>query len=186
MSKSPDKSAPSPSNPEPGEPASNPSGQPECHAMSDIGAHFQNSDPAPCGEVGCPRETGGWDALTHRQRSALPVIVASPTIRDAAKSLQINERTIYRWLEDEDFREELARLREDLDELAYQELRGLTLRIVSVFAEGMAAPDLATRIRSARYAASYTAQVHEARQLRTDIQALEQAFDEWKAKSPLR
>ena len=172
--------------PDPGESASDPSGQPGCHEMSDNVTDFEIPEPDAVSEDTFSRGIGEDDFLTGRQRSALPVILASATIREAAKSLRISERTIYRWLEDEDFRKELARLREEIDDLACQELRSLSLRIVSVYAEGMAAPDLATRIRSARYAAAYSAQVIEARQLRKDIESLEQAFEEMKAKNPVR
>lgn len=124
--------------------------------------------------------------LSGSQLSALPVIAASPTIREAARTIRVSERTIYRWLEDEAFREALVSIREEIAELAYQELRGLSLRIVSVFAEGMEAPDLATRLRAARYAATYSLQVQEVRQFRADVQALEQALEEWKARTPVR
>ena len=186
MSKSRNNSARSQSHPQPGDCASNPPHQPECHAMSDNVTPPQFSDISHSTDGGSPGGPVNGAALTGRQRSALPEIAASPTIRDAAHNIGVSERTIYRWLEDEDFRAEFTRLRDEVVELSYQELRGLALRIVSVFAEGMEAPDLATRLRAAKYAASHTVQVQEARQIRADIQILEQAFEEWKVRSPLR
>ena len=136
-------------------------------------------------KTGDNERPGENPSLSSRQRSALPAIVASPTMRQAARSSGISESTLYRWLEDETFREELARQREEVANFAYQELRGLTLRIVSVFAESMEDPDPAIRLRAARYAANFTAQIHETQQLRADIQALEYALDEWKTRIPL-
>ncbi len=48
-------------------------------------------------------------SLSRRQQSALPVIAATPTLAQAARSSGIGESAIYRWLEATDFRDELAR-----------------------------------------------------------------------------
>lgn len=47
--------------------------------------------------------TDGTQKITQRQERAIAVLIASPTIREAAESLRVNEVTLYRWLRDGDF-----------------------------------------------------------------------------------
>ena len=61
-------------------------------------------------------------SLTFRQQAALTVIAATPTVAQAARQSGIGESTLYRWLEDDKFRAELIRLREESANLARQEL----------------------------------------------------------------
>ena len=119
--------------------------------------------------------------LTFRQQSALPIIAASPTIAQAARSSGIGESTLRRWLDDSNFRDELVLLRRESACLARQELQGLMLRSVSVLAEAMEDPDMAIRLRAARCALSFAVQICEAERLRSDIQALEEALPLWTA-----
>ena len=93
--------------------------------------------------------------LTFRQQSALPIIAASPSIAQAAGASGIGESTLRRWLEDDKFRDELTRLRQESASLARQELQGLMLRSVSVLADAMDHPDMAIRLRAARYSMSF-------------------------------
>ena len=103
-------------------------------------------------------------------------MAATPSLAEAARVAGFSERTLRRWLEDDHFRDELTRLRQESASLARQELQGLMLRSVSVLAEAMDAPDMAVRLRAARYALSFAIQVCEAGKLRADIQALEDAL----------
>ena len=125
-------------------------------------------------------------SLTFRQQSALPTIAASPTIAQAAASAGIGQNTLRRWLEEDDFRDELARLRQESSSLARHELQGLMLRSVSVLAEAMDHSDVTVRLRAARYALSFATQICEAEKLRSDIQALEEVLPLWAAHHTLK
>ena len=124
--------------------------------------------------------------LTFRQQSAMPIVAASPTMARAARASGVDERTLRRWLDDEDFRNELTRLRQESANLARLELQGLMSRGVSVVAEAMDDPDVAVRLRAARYALSFAAQFCEAEKLRSEIQALEEALPIWAAHHSLK
>ena len=155
--------------------------------MSDNVPHMENAhiiEPAddPDRDV---LPSGYGRGLPGRQLTAIPVIVSSATIRQAARTLEVSERTIYRWLEDPDFRDELDRQREEAASLALQELRGLLSRTVAIYAESMEDPNPAIRLRAARYASTLGVQLHETQKLRAEIEVLEQALAEWKSKSPL-
>ncbi len=141
----------------------------------------RKSAPDPASEPECPQMSADVRRsenlqLTHRQQAVLPVMAATPSLAEAARVAGFSERTLRRWLEDDHFRDELTRLRQESASLARQELQGLMLRSVSVLAEAMDAPDMAVRLRAARYALSFAIQVYEAQKLRADIQALEDAL----------
>ena len=114
--------------------------------------------------------------LAHRQQAVLPVMAAAPSLAEAARISGFNERTLRRWLDDDDFRSELTRLRQESAELARRELQGLMLRGVSVLSEAMDDPDQALRLRAARYALSLGVRISETEKLRKDLQDLEDAL----------
>ena len=124
--------------------------------------------------------------LSRRQQSALPVIAATPTLAQAARSSGIGESTLYRWLEDDDFRNELARLRQEAADLAKRELQGVMLRSVSVLAEALDHPDMNIRLRAARYGMSFAVQISEVEKLRADLQAVEDGLAQSTAYNGLR
>ena len=141
----------------------------------------RQSAPNPANEPECPQMSADVRRsenlqLAHRQQAVLPVMAAAPSLAEAARVSGFSERTLRRWLEDDNFRDELTRLRQESANLARQELQGLMLRSVSVLAEAMDDPDAAVRLRAARYALSFAIQVCEAEKLRADIQALEDAL----------
>ena len=103
-------------------------------------------------------------------------MASTPSLAVAARMSGFNERTLRRWLEDNDFRAELTRLRQESAELARRELQGLMLRSVSVLSEAMDDPDKALRLRAVRYALSFAVRVCETEKLQKDIQDLEDAL----------
>ena len=51
--------------------------------------------------------------LTFPRQAALPIIAASPTISQAARTSGIGESTLRRWLKDDHFLDEMTRLRQE-------------------------------------------------------------------------
>ena len=134
-------------------------------AQTGDGSDPEKLDPDPSGET----------PLTFRQQSAIPAIAAAPSIAQAARDSGIGERTIHRWLEDEDFRYELTRVRQEQADFAGKELQGLLVRGVEVLTEAMNDPDIAVRLRAARCAFSFAPQIVDLEKLKDDVQALEEA-----------
>ena len=122
--------------------------------------------------------------LTSRQLSALPYLAAFPSANQAARAAGIGKSTLYRWLEDDHFREELTRYREEVAEFARQELKGLQLRAVDVIRDAMNHGNIDVRLRAARYSMSYSNQVELAEKLRRDVDNLHVAVGEWRSKRP--
>ena len=124
--------------------------------------------------------------LSHRQWAVLPVVASAHSLAQAARISGFSERTLRRWLDDDDFRGELTRLRQESAELARLELKGLMLRSVSVLSEAMDDPDKAIRLRAARYAMSFAVRVSETEKLKKDIQDLEDAVALGNAQHPVK
>ena len=123
--------------------------------------------------------------LSARQLSALPYLAAFPNANQAARAAGIGKSTLYRWLEDDHFRQELTRLREETSEFARQELKGLQLRAVDVLRDALGDGNVGVRLRAARYSMSYSTQVELAEKLRRDVSNLQVAVEEWKSKRPV-
>ena len=117
--------------------------------------------------------------LTDRQKAALPYVVAFPNVRMAARASGIGKSTIYRWMEDDEFREEVTRLRNASAEIARLEVQGLMLTAVEVLCEVMNHDDATLRLRAARYVLTYGLQAGEVDELRRDLADLQQALPLW-------
>ncbi len=117
--------------------------------------------------------------LTRRQRFALRVISEASSITEATRRAKIARRTLYRWLEDPHFRDELSRIHQEAAELARQEAHGLMLQGVTVLAEAMNDSDKTIRLRAARYALAFAQQVVDAEKIRKQVQDLEDALPVW-------
>ncbi len=70
--------------------------------------------------------------LSNRQREVLPHIAASDSLAEGARRASISRTTIYKWMEDDDFRAELCRVRAEMAELAQAEMQGLMLKAAAV------------------------------------------------------
>ncbi len=95
-------------------------------------------------------ETRNRANLTKKQLQALPYLVASPTKGDAAKMAEVSRATLYRWMEDPEFREEYERLGEAANAIVRTEMNGLMLKAAAVFSEAMDDSFREYRLRAAQ------------------------------------
>ena len=118
--------------------------------------------------------------LTQNQLAAMPYLASSSTVSEAAKRLGINRTTIYRWMEDDEFRAELKRLRNEAAGLARAEIKGLMLKSICVFADAMEDPNPFVRLKAARDSAYIALKIEEDENLRNRIDRLDDAIHLWK------
>ena len=57
---------------------------------------------------------GHGEKLSRKQDQAIAALLAHSSIPEAARSIDIGERTLWRWLQKEDFREEYRRARAEV------------------------------------------------------------------------
>ena len=114
--------------------------------------------------------------LTRRQIDALPYLVASTTLSEGATRANIARTTLYRWMNDPDFRERFETLRNTAADLAHAELRGLMFKGVLVLADAMDSDDPNLRLQAARTTLYAGLRALDLKELEKRLDALEDAF----------
>ena len=111
-------------------------------------------------------------ALSQRQLLAIPYLTASPTFTEAAEKLGVSRKTIYRWLNDPDFRQAYERQREETAALATSEIRSLMLKAAVVLAERLESDDPEERARASRDVMTYGLKVADSEANRRVVERL--------------
>ena len=122
--------------------------------------------------------------LTRRQQAVLPIVALAPSITQAASDSGVSQRTLYRWLNDPDFRQALTRFHQESANLARQQIQSQTLLAASVFSDLMRNADPALRLRAARYSTSFAARIRESEQIASDVRDIKEALELKKANPP--
>ena len=120
--------------------------------------------------------------LTARQRMALPILASAPSVAVAARLSDVGRRTLHRWLQDDDFRQELAQLHQESAELARTQLQGLTLQAILALGDALEDPNPDVRMRAIRTALSFSVKLNDIQKLKEDVQALEDSLPLWSAR----
>ena len=126
------------------------------------------------------------DGLTERQLAALPYLVASPSLTEAATLADVSRATLYRWMNDDEFRQTLERLRSEAADLAHSELKGLMLKGALVLAEAMEDSSPSIRVRAAQAALSVGLKAIDLKHLQQRLDRLDDALTLWARKGPLQ
>jgi hypothetical protein len=120
--------------------------------------------------------------LTENQLAALPYLVASPSLSEAARLASVARATIYRWMNDPEFRNAFERLRAQAADLAHAELKGLMLKGALVLAETMEDPNPRVRVRAAHAALSIALKAIDLKEIQQRIDRLDHAWALWAEK----
>ena len=130
---------------------------PKCQGMSENVSDFHTPD------------------LTPRQLAALPIILATSTNTQAARNAGIAERTLYRWLDEPDFRAELLRLREEAASLARSDLQGAMSIALASLVECAQSDNDFVRFCASRYIYNTGLQIGDFHQLQRQFQSLRES-----------
>ena len=112
-----------------------------------------------------------------REEKILAALLAAPTVREAAITSGIPERTVYKYLARPDFRAEYQRKKTELVRVAWDGLRGSLVEAIDVV-RGLMADPLAppqTRLNAARTTLEFTLKATEQLDILTRLEALEAA-----------
>ena len=123
--------------------------------------------------------TGKKPSVAARQQSVLPILASSPSVSQAARIAGINRRTLSRWLEDPDFREQLAQLQRQRAELAKGCLQDLSLQAVASLVDYLQIPNLEMRLKAIRTILEYSGKVSGLQDLQDKVESLETSLPLW-------
>ncbi len=115
-------------------------------------------------------ETKFGEDLTQRQLMALPHLLRRGSLTVQARHAGIARATLYRWLQDENFRECLERLRKETLRFAQSEFQAMSYKAAAVIDEALEDDNLRIRLQAARIA---MAEAHNAQY----DQTLERRFE---------
>jgi hypothetical protein len=120
--------------------------------------------------------------LTANQNRAINALMSERTIKAAAEKTGLAERTIYRYLEQDNFKQELERREQLILNRVAREILTLTDGAVKVVAEilngEITGDETANRRLAAKIILDYTLKFSEIRSLTERIERLEQSRDE--------
>ncbi len=119
--------------------------------------------------------------LSSRQQSALPILAAAPSIAQAARVSKVGRRTLHRWLQDPEFRDQLAQLQRESAELAKGCLHSLAFQAVVCLGDLLESPNPEIRLRAVRAILSCSTKFGEIQELHDQVQALEATLPLWNA-----
>ena len=122
------------------------------------------------------RETGK-SSLTARQKKALPILASASSIADAARLSDVGRRTLHRWLDDPNFRDELAGLHKEAADLARSQLQGVMLQAVLALADSLHDPNPEIRLRAIGTALNYSVKFNDIESLREELRNLEDSLN---------
>lgn len=114
------------------------------------------------------------DPLTQKQRLALPVLLAAPSVTAAAQQLGISRRTLCRWLTDKVFRAELRATEAELTDHGTRRLIGLQSKAIDALESVIDSADSpALKLRAAQLVLDYQMKLQEHRDILTRLDDLE-------------
>lgn len=113
--------------------------------------------------------------LTPRQQRAISALLSCPTISEAAKTAQVSERTIYRWLIDQAFLAELHRQESELINSIARRLVSLADNALRTIQELLDDPQASSsvRLRAAENVLAHLLRVRELATLEERVTNLE-------------
>ena len=99
--------------------------------------------------------------LSAKQLQALPHLSLGWTLAHTATAINVSEKTLYRWLNEPDFKAAYLELRDVESQIARAELRGLALKAATTLSEAMDNPDPYISLRAAQTAMNASVKVED-------------------------
>jgi AcrR family transcriptional regulator len=112
-------------------------------------------------------------SLTDRQRRVITHMLASSSIEAACRRARINKTTVYEWLKDETFRQELKRQRDAMIERALDSLKANIAKATETLLKHLDSDREHISIRAAEDIIQFTQKALEHEELERRIEALE-------------
>lgn len=126
--------------------------------------------------------SGRTGKITHRKEAAIAGLLAHESVRAAAESAGVNERTLFRWLQEPGFSEAYRRAREESLRQAVSVLQRAMTRAVETLLQIMDNDEAPTgsRVSAARTVLEHGFRGAELLDLEARMKQIEQAIKEQK------
>ena len=87
--------------------------------------------------------------LSQRQKNFIQIYLGAKTVEDACRSARVKKQTVYNWLKETFFKEELERQREELIKSAFHRLNAYLDRAIITYVNLLASESEGVRMRTA-------------------------------------
>lgn len=119
-------------------------------------------------------KNGRREGITPAQQRAISALLEARDIRSAAVAAGVGERSLYRWMSDEDFQQELQHAQRMLLEGTLRRLAHLSAMAIDVLERGMReAEPLPQQLRAAEITLSRLMKAQEVLSLEERLESLE-------------
>lgn len=121
-------------------------------------------------------------ALTSRQLRVIPHLLAAPSIEEGCRDARVNKTTVYAWLKEEAFREELGKRREQVIRESLDTLKANIAKATETLVKLLASEKEGIQARAAEDIIEFTQKAIELEALEKRIEALEERIKQKEGK----
>lgn len=116
----------------------------------------------------------GKETLTQKQLRAIPFLLAAPSIEEGCKRARVGKATVYGWLKEQAFKEELGKRREEVVRGALDTLKANVSRATEALVGLLDSEKEGIQARVAEDIIEFTQKAIEFESLEKRIEALEE------------
>jgi hypothetical protein len=118
----------------------------------------------------------GNGELSGRQLRVIPYLLAAPSIEEGCKRARVAKATVYGWLKQGEFRDELYGRRREIVELAIETLKGNVTKAAQTLVKHLDSDKETISIRAAESIIEFAQRAIEVEELEQRIGALEKTI----------
>lgn len=111
--------------------------------------------------------------LTAKQRRIIPFLVSARSVEEARKAAGVSQETVWRWMKNPLFRDELEAARQSVIDEALANLKSSITQAVQTLTDAMAEGEPALRVRAAGMILDHFWKVKELQELEIRLKRIE-------------
>ena len=118
------------------------------------------------------------ESLNAKQLRVIPYLLAAPSIEEGCKRAKVSKATVYAWLKEEAFREELRRQREEVVREALETLKANVSKATETLVKLLDSDKAGIQARAAEDIIEFTQKAIELEELERRIASIEERLDQ--------